>query len=671
MVTENVTLTLFVIANLLWIIAPLYQYKREQSTDTPWSAERMVQVVGGKAAWPALWNIAIVCFPVQRASPILEAIGLSSKQAVAFHIWAANATLVWLLVHTILLSLVYFWKNKSLSGWLSLMLPYRVYYTEGVVNFTGWVGLVFFLCIWATSRPFVQRKSYEAFRVLHWIFSALFLLAANLHDYNTWFFIQPAMVTMVTDFAIRRYSNLTFGESVEQTRSNINRQEGIVKISTAGEMSSLTFPIPNSWPPLQPGMHVFLTVESISWWQSHPFSISRMNPQEQTFTIHVKALGDWSRDFMCAAQNVCDSPLVNRSSWEIEGPYGSSALYKTIQSYKHCIFLAGGAGITGVSSLAEARCQLRRTDDADSGDDQTTDILWMVQTAAEASFLVPLLRDSNGNNICENAHVWITKQEESVTLCEGSEDDGNLILPSTTSRKARWRVPFQRQKKIALFASMLSSVLMMVVSRFICALQPANVPNTREYSFLWHSATCVGCEIEDIEDSDRANEIPCCTVPIVQFCFRGAPMILSFFLMPPLTLLLARVLHALWLRRCRRNFFNYASIDSRGEAYHSSSNSNDEEDLSGVEITRRGSTNSLESARDESGKLEFHWGGRPGTMSMLFSALYINPRLVSGAITNPEDVIVVVCGPPKLVKNMTRELSKDPIRRHWRVVLAS
>ena len=230
MVTENATFTLFLIANLLWMIVPLCQSMREQAADIPFSVKRTVEVVGGKAAWPALWNIAIVCFPVQRVSPVLAAFGLSSKQAVAFHIWAANATLVWLLVHTILLSLVYVWKTESLSGWLSLMLPYKLYYTEGVVNFMGWVGLLFFLGIWVTSLPFVRRRYYETFRVLHWVFSALFLLGSNLHDYNTWFFIQPALIMMVTDFVLRRYSSLTFDESVEQTTSNINRQEGIVKL---------------------------------------------------------------------------------------------------------------------------------------------------------------------------------------------------------------------------------------------------------------------------------------------------------------------------------------------------------------------------------------------------------------------------------------------------------
>ena len=682
MITENATFIFFLISNLLWIFFPLYQYTREHAADAPFSVKRIVEVVGGKAAWPALWNVAIVCFPVQRTSPILEAIGLSSKQAVPFHIWAANATLLWLLVHTVLLSLVYVWRTESLSGWLALMIPYKIYYTEGVVNFMGWVGLTFFLGIWVTSLPFVQRKSHEAFRILHWIFSALFLLGSNLHDYNTWFFIQPAMIMMVADFILRRYSNLSFEESVEQSTSNINRQEGKVKFSTTGDIASLTFPIPNSWSTMEPGMHVFLTVESISRWQSHPYSISSMNQHERTFTIHVKALGDWSTDFVSAAQDACNSPLVNSSSsWEIEGPYGSSALYKTIQSCKHCIFLAGGVGITGVSALAEARCRRRRRTDigedqrqeTESEDDQSTTMLWMVQTAAEANFLVPLLRDCNDNNICDNAHVWITKQEESVALCENSEEDGHTMLTSTTSRKARWKLGFQWQKGIVLFASILSSVLVMVISRFICAMQPAknSVRHVREYSFLWHSTTCASCDIEDIESEDRDNQIPCCTVPITHCCFRGVPMILSFLLMPPLTLLLARALNALWLRSCGRSFFGYASITNHGSESHCVSNGDDGEDLRGLEIPQRGSTNVSETTRDGSGKLEYHWGGRPDNISTLFSSRYLGSRLFSSGNTNPEDVILVMCGPQKLVENTKRELAKDPLRRHWRVALAS
>ena len=242
-----------------------------------------------------------------------------------------------------------------------------------------------------------------------------------------------------------------------------------------------------------------------------------------------------------------------------------------------------------------------------------------------------------------------------------------------TSRKARWNLTFQWQKWTFLFASILSSLVVLVVSRFICVMQPSNngVPHTREYSFLWHSATCASCEIEDIVESSSRNGIPCCTVPVVHYCFRGLPMILSFLLMGPLTLIFARAFNAFWLQSCGRSFLGYASVNNHSAENHSNSSNDSEDYLSGIEITRRLSLDVTEAPEDGSGKLEFHSGTRPDNSSTLFSSRYLPPGLFSDDITNLRDVIVVMCGPPKLVETTKRELARDPVRRHWRVVLAS
>merc|ERR1712032_922847 len=108
---------------------------------------------------------------------------------------------------------------------------------------------------------------------------------------------------MVADFVLRRRSKLTFQEEENDdsregrltedstTTTTTNEQKGktYFSASTGTTIVSLTFPIPNLWPELFPGMHIFLTVPNLSRWQSHPFSISRINHRERTFTVHVKA----------------------------------------------------------------------------------------------------------------------------------------------------------------------------------------------------------------------------------------------------------------------------------------------------------------------------------------------------------------------------------------------
>ncbi len=655
--TEKKCFNFYVVVNLLWMILPLYQCFRHC---TDFSTENIVSVIGGKAAWPALWNIAIVFLPVQRISPILEAIGLSSKQALLFHIWSAYATLLWLLVHTILLSAVYIWKTESISEWFSLMLPYKLYRTEGVVNFMGWLALIFFIGICVTSRMVVQRKSYEMFRILHWVFTALFLLGSNLHDYSTWFFIQPAIIMMVIDHMLRQYSHLILEES--------DHPEGNVKLSTSGEIASFTFPIPNTWPQIYPGMHVYLTTKRISRFQSHPISISKMDQTKRTFTIYIKDLGDWSQELVSSVQDACHDPLSNQlSSWILEGPYGSLSLSDIVQSSKHCIFLAGGVGITGVSSLAQERCCCTRRGT------ETTSILWMVQKAVEANFLLPLLCDDDNNSICGNTHIWVTKESNPVAIGNSLEDNRHYPL-LRTSRSSRWKHIIQLPKSIVLLSSILSSLIVLILSRFVCTSQPSksNIPSSTDYTLLWYSATCVSCSIEDIMETNRNDNVPCCKTPIVYYGFRGLPLVLSFVLMGPLTLLLARAFNGLWFRSCGRRWFGYVSINDHPTGTSPDANDDNEEQYSGIEITSRENINFCEELPDNGSEtMKVHWGGKPENSSTLFSSRYLPIELFSDDIENQRDVVVVVCGPSRLVDTTKQDLAQDPITRHWRVMVAS
>ena len=671
--SERRSFLFFLVVNFLWMVLPLYQCMKNCDD---FSAEKVVSMIGAKAAWPALWNVAIVSLPVQRISPILDSIGLSAKQAVVFHIWAASATLIWLLVHAILLSVVYIWRTESISEWLSLMLPYEMYRTEGVVNFMGWLGLLCFIGIWVTARPLVQQKSYETFRILHWVFSALFLIGSNLHDYSTWFFIQPAMIMMVADRILRRYSYLTFEESTHQDSSDECYEEGKVGFSTSGEIASMTIPIPELWPHLYPGMHIYLTVKSISWLQSHPYSISQTNQEKGYFTIYIKALGNWSKEFVVSVEDSCQSPPASiSSSWTIEGPYGSPMLHEIVQASKHCIFVAGGVGITGISALAQARCRCTHREarrEHDIREYRTTSVLWMVQSVVEADFLVPLLRDEYNDAICGNTHIWITKESNPVTIGNDLEGSRNSP-PLRVSRSSRWSPSDQLPKAAVVSATVLSSLLVLASSRFICSSQPSNsaIPYALDYSFLWHSGTCVNCRIEEILDPSRKIPIPCCTVGISYYCFRGLPMLLSFLLMGPLALRLARAFSGLWLGSCGRSFFGYVSISNHNTRNHASSDNYIEEDHPSMEITGRGNPSFSEALlRDGSENIKVHWGKRPENSSTLLSPRYLPADVFSDDAESDGDIVVVVCGPPKLVEATKRELALDPTRRKWRVMVA-
>jgi len=695
---ERTVFWIFLAANALWMVVPFVAAIKSRTSAVSWI--QIIDLIGGKSAWPALWNVAIVCIPVQRVSPVLGAMGITTQQATDFHIWAANAALLWLSVHTVLLSFIYAQStNYSLKDWLSLMLPYKMYYTEGVVNFMGWVGFLCFIGLWGFSRPFIRNKFYEVFKVLHWIFAALFLLGSNLHDYNTFFFIQPSVVLMVADFMLRRHSKLESSSSLTPLSSaNAGMEkEGTVAVSSSktGTLASLTFPIPNSWSQSiqnEPGLHVYLTVPTISKWQSHAYSISKLDPKEGTFSIHVKALGGWSKSLVSSIHDDCQNNET--LSFEIEGPYASPILHQTIRSYKHCIFLAGGVGITGVVALAKARCRDLQNDgeDEEDGSGSTTSLLWMVQTTDEAKFLLPLLHEDNPsgnppNNLC--THVWITQENPR----DSDNDDENTFLEvldpeeggqqyslyGRINLRVRWGSNFQWNTGIVVGASLLSSLLATMVSRWICTLQPAideNVPyRIRECTFLWKSTKCRSCEIEDTFDLEK--EYPCCTTPVCQYCFRGVPMILLFLGMPFLTMLMVRLFHGIYLRTCAgTKFWGYSTVENYDNTLEHDTIDNDSEgddDLELDEITDIGlSEGQLASTQTmKRGSIEFHREKRPKSTAELLSDRYLPDGLVLEGTANPQDVLVVICGPSKLIESVKKELSNDLFRKHWRVVVAS
>ena len=160
------------------------------------------------------------------------------------------------------LSLIYAWKTDySILDWLALILPYKIYYTKGAFNFIGWVRLFGFAGFWAFSLPIVQQKLYEVFLVLNWVWIFIFLLDSNLHDYNTLFFVQPAIVLMVADYMLRRHVKLeeSFSSTPQESSTSVayasirvhpkhQGHEGLIAISSYEFLAVFTLLIPDSWP---------------------------------------------------------------------------------------------------------------------------------------------------------------------------------------------------------------------------------------------------------------------------------------------------------------------------------------------------------------------------------------------------------------------------------------
>jgi FAD-binding domain len=234
------------------------------------------------------------------------------------------------------LSIVYAVEYPSIQEWLSVMLPYKNLYTEGVDNFAAWVGFTALMLLWLFSLPYMQRTNFELFFVCHVGLAPVFILFATLHDYATLFFIQPALVTWVTDRILRRYSSerkIVVQHAADTTTTtttlmttpnsrtvvmegddlsfpSIQRGSGGGECTLSTVLGSsvvrLTLPIPSAWGHIiQPGTFLYLKDLSLSSWQSHPFSVlpTSGTGTDHRMTLHIKALGDWSTSLVKQVQD--------------------------------------------------------------------------------------------------------------------------------------------------------------------------------------------------------------------------------------------------------------------------------------------------------------------------------------------------------------------------------
>ena len=67
---------------------------------------------------------------------------------------------IFLAIHAVLLSVVYAIRDKE--KWFEEMVPMTIYYTEGIVNFMGWVACAFLAVLWLSARPRVIDSWYSS-----------------------------------------------------------------------------------------------------------------------------------------------------------------------------------------------------------------------------------------------------------------------------------------------------------------------------------------------------------------------------------------------------------------------------------------------------------------------------------------------------------------------------
>lgn len=709
---------IYLITNAAWFLAALASARFLPST---W--EQLFAWLGGKAAWPGMWNLAFNVVPVQRTCQLL---GTSHKETAYLHIWMGHAIFFWLMLHTVGLLLAYAIGLDSLAGWRRAMLPYGRLYSEGVVNFTGFLSLGFYIALWITSLQAFRLRFYSGFEWCHVAFAAMFVLFGNLHDYNTLQFVQPGIALWMTDRLMRQYTNcnaavaptggnrgvvpartgdcntdglttqptlldrvnkgatyspLTDPPEMDKFRKYSIATDPLMDRRNAGTTSSaiptvttceaaetipspeevdetgapsshatfgrmmvtntnsqilgLTLPIPNEWRSSlrassslsSSSLFVYVKHPSLSRYESHPFSISSMDLKRGTYSLHIKALGDWTTAFVeelhqrlrfvsdsaASADNSSCTDMASESSqvaatvatippigpnvgvrsptdgWslELEGPYSGPDLHSILDDYASCVFIAGGVGITGLCETIVRRHHddiTRMGSRWQNGQQQQTartTLIWIIRTHDEFNFLSQELfgrldedvGDDRGDEEVQSIlapaaanltiKVFITQEcPSSVPTTLGSEEWSSNICPQDRRFRSTFIPRIQTSGTENLergrcwelggaVASVTAVALSFLFSRWMCSNILFTVPNEtadgtnlgvdsssryrHRCTFMSSTEVCQSCGPEEYNNRNADEEVPCCTVEVCYYGFRGLPVLLTFFVSPLLS----------------------------------------------------------------------------------------------------------------------------------------
>ncbi|XP_074560672.1 respiratory burst oxidase homolog protein B-like [Curcuma longa] len=255
----------------------------------------------------------------------------------------------------------YWWFVKGTEGWTGLVMVVLM-----VIAFTlasPWFRRGRF----KLPKPFHRITGFNAFWYSHHLLVIVYVLLI-VHGYflyltkkwykkTTWMYLAIPMILYASERLIRAF------------RSSISA----VKILKVAVYPGNVLALHVSKPPgfrYHSGQYIFLNCAAVSPFQWHPFSITSA-PQDDYVSVHIRTLGDWTRQLKAVFSQVCLPPTSGKSGLLradydddsinggcpsiprllIDGPYGAPA--QDYKQYEVVLLVGLGIGATPFISIVK------------------------------------------------------------------------------------------------------------------------------------------------------------------------------------------------------------------------------------------------------------------------------------------------------------------------------
>ncbi|XP_057618600.1 NADPH oxidase 3 [Chionomys nivalis] len=255
--------------------------------------------------------------------------------------------------------------------------------TELLMTVSGITGLVISLAlilIMTSSTECIRQSSYELFWYTHHVFIIFFISLAihgggrivrgqtpeslRLHNvtfcrdrYAEW---QAAALCPVPQFSGKEPSawKWALGPVVLYAWERIIRfwrfqQEVVITKVVSHPSAVLELHMKKRNFKMAPGQYIFIQCPSISPLEWHPFTLTSA-PQEDFFSVHIRASGDWSEALLKAfgTEGQAPSELCSMPRLAVDGPFGGSLA--DVFHYPVSVCIATGIGVTPFASLLKS-----------------------------------------------------------------------------------------------------------------------------------------------------------------------------------------------------------------------------------------------------------------------------------------------------------------------------
>ncbi|KAI0841711.1 ferric reductase NAD binding domain-containing protein [Hypoxylon sp. FL0890] len=295
----------------------------------------------------AVVNMIPLFLMAGRNNPLIPLLGMSFDTFNLLHRWFGRIVVLEAVCHTFS-----FWAASAAgSSWADALnttvtVPFMLY---------GFIATLSFVVIFFQASSIARHAYYESFKILHILLAALAVAGLwyhlDLKQLPQFKWLVAVIPIWAGDrfFRIVRIAYHNFGKG--GTRTLVEALPGNAVRITVNMARPWTF---------RPGQHAYLYMPTISFWQSHPFSLAwseeaedlsegklAMNRQD------VLAMRKTSMSFIIRGRTGMTHTLYQRAAARpdgqfmttclVEGPYGGE---HTMHSYGTVMLFAGGVGVT-------------------------------------------------------------------------------------------------------------------------------------------------------------------------------------------------------------------------------------------------------------------------------------------------------------------------------------